>query len=237
MAQEPIDAGDDSGATVNFMRLTKLGHACVRIEHGGTTLVLDPGVFTEEDAVEGADAVLVTHEHPDHYDAGRLRRTDAPVFTIGAVAALIGEDAPDVAERVTVVQPDEVWAVGGIGLQAIGELHAVIHPDLPRFHNSGYLMTLADGPDDSASTTIFHPGDALTGPGVPVDVLLAPVSAPWMKVSEGIDFARSVGTARNVAIHDRVYSEVGLGIADGHFGRILGAAGLDYVRLEDGSDL
>jgi L-ascorbate metabolism protein UlaG (beta-lactamase superfamily) len=212
------------------MRLTKFGHAGVRIEHGGTTLVLDPGVWTQRDAVEGVDAVLITHEHPDHYDPDHLRATDAPIYTIGAVAARIREDAPDVAERVTVVRPDEAWSVGDVDVRAIGELHAVIHPELPRFHNSGYLMTL-DG------TTVFHPGDALTGPGVPVDVLLAPVSAPWMKVSEGIDFARSVGAARNVAIHDRVYSDAGLGIADGHFGRILGASGLDYVRLPDGSDL
>lgn len=224
-------------ATVVGMRLTKFGHAAVRIEHDGTTLVLDPGTWSQRESVDGVDAVLITHEHPDHYDPERLRRTDAPVYTIGAVAARIREDAPDVAERVTVVRPDEAWAVGAIGLTAVGELHAVIHPDLPRFHNSGYLMTLSDGPDDSAGTTVFHPGDALTGPGVPVDVLLTPVSAPWMKVSEGIDFARAVGAPRNVAIHDRVYSEVGLGIADGHFGRILGAAGLDYVRLEDGADL
>ncbi|WP_435770043.1 MBL fold metallo-hydrolase [Nocardioides sp. SYSU DS0651] len=220
------------------MRLTKFGHAGVRIEHDGTVVVVDPGVWTEREAVDGVDAVLVTHEHPDHYDPDHLRATDAPIHTIGAVAARIREDAPDVAERVHVVRPDDSWTIGdtggdtrgGIGVRAVGELHAVIHPELPRFHNSGYLLTVGD-------TTVFHPGDALTGPGVPVDVLLVPVSAPWMKVSEGIDFARSVGAARNVAIHDRVYSEAGLGIADGHFGRILGAAGLDYVRLRDGSDL
>jgi L-ascorbate metabolism protein UlaG (beta-lactamase superfamily) len=190
-------------------------------------------VWTQREAVEGVDAVLITHEHPDHYDPDNLRATEAPIFTIAAVAAQIREGAPDLAERVTVVEPDESWTVGGSGglaVRAVGELHAVIHPDLPRFHNSGYLLSLGD-------TTVFHPGDALTGPGVPVDVLLAPVSAPWMKVSEGIDFARSVGAARNVAIHDRVYSDAGLGIADTHFGRILGAAGLDYVRLPDGSDL
>ncbi|HWJ81922.1 MAG TPA: MBL fold metallo-hydrolase [Nocardioides sp.] len=216
------------------MRLTKLAHACVRIEHDGTTLVLDPGVFTDPDAVDGADAVLITHEHPDHYLADRLRRSDAPVFTIGAVAAQVREEAPDVAERVTVVRPDEEWSIGPVAVRAVGELHAVIHPELPRVDNSGYLLTLGSG---DGATRVFHPGDALTGPGVPVDVLLAPVSAPWMKVSEGIDFARSVGAARNVAIHDRIYSEAGLGIADGHFGRFLGAAGLDYRRLAEGTDL
>lgn len=212
------------------MRLTKLGHSCVRIEHAGTTVVIDPGVFTEPGAVDGADVVLITHEHPDHCDPGHLRRTDAPIRTIAAVADRIREDAGDVAERVTVVTPGESFAAGAIGVTAVGELHAVIHPELPRVHNSGYLL-------DVGGAAVFHPGDALTGPGQPVDVLLAPVCAPWMKVSEGIDFARSVGAPRNVAIHDRIYSEAGLGVVDGHFGRFLAAAGLDYLRLADGADL
>lgn len=212
------------------MRLTKFGHSAVRIESEGTTVLLDPGVWTQRESVDGVDAVLITHEHVDHYDPEHLRATDAPIFTIAAVAAQIRDTAPDVAERVTVVAPDQAWQVGTIGVRAIGELHAVIHPDLPRFHNSGYVLTVGD-------QTVFHPGDALTVPGLPVDVLLAPVCAPWMRASEGIDFARSVGAARNVAIHDRVYSAEGLGIIDGQFGRLLGARGLDYVRLPDGSDL
>ena len=212
------------------MRLTKLGHSCVRIEHDGTVVVLDPGGFTEEGAVDGADAVLITHEHPDHFHPDHLRRTDAPIFTIAAVAGRIREDAPDLAERVTVVAPGEELAVGRIPVTVVGEKHAVIHPELPHFDNSGYLL-------DLGGTTVLHPGDALTAPDRTIDVLLAPVCAPWMKVSEGIDFARSVGAPRNVAIHDRVYSAAGLGIVDGHFGRFLGAAGLDYVRLPDGAEL
>lgn len=212
------------------MRLTKFGHAAVRIEHDGTTVLLDPGMWTQRESVDGVDAVLITHEHPDHYDAENLRATDAPIYTIAAVAAQIRESAPDVAERVTVVSPDDTWTVGGVGVRAIGELHAVIHPDLPRFHNSGYLLTLGE-------QVVFHPGDALTVPGVAVDLLLAPVCAPWMRASEGVDFARAVGAARNVAIHDRVYSAEGLAIVDGQFGRLLGARGLDYVRLPDGADL
>ena len=212
------------------MRVTKFGHACVRIEHHGTTIVVDPGVFTEPSAVDGADAVLITHEHADHYSADVLRATDAPVFTIGAVAAQVAEDAPDVRERVTVVRPGEAWEAAGIPVQAVGELHAVIHPELPRYTNSGYLITLAE-------SRIFHPGDALTGPGVDVDLLLAPVCAPWMKIAEGIDFARTVGAPRNLAIHDRVYAEMGLASADAHFSRLLAATEQEYVRLADGTDL
>lgn len=210
------------------MRVTKFGHACVRVEHGGTSLVIDPGAWTGREALDGATAVLVTHEHLDHYLADHLRAVEAPVFTIDAVAAKIRQQAPDVAERVTVVAPGEEFDAG-VPVRAVGELHAVIHPDLPRFHNSGYLVT-------AGGTRLFHPGDALTGPGEPVDVLCAPVSAPWLKASEAVDFAREVGAPRNLAIHDRVYSETGLGIVDGHFGALL-PGHQSYVRIPDGSDL
>jgi L-ascorbate metabolism protein UlaG (beta-lactamase superfamily) len=211
------------------MRITKLGHSCVRIEHDGHTLVIDPGMFTEPEAVDGVDAVLITHEHPDHYRPEHLARTDAPVLTIDAVARRIAEDAPAISERVTVVAPGESFEAAGLPVRAVGELHAVIHPDLPRFHSSGYVVTLGD-------QRLFHPGDALTPPEEPVDVLCVVVSAPWMKASEAVDFARLVGAPRNLAIHDRIYSEAGLSIVDGHLGRLLPES-QSYVRLADGSDL
>jgi L-ascorbate metabolism protein UlaG (beta-lactamase superfamily) len=211
------------------MRITKFGHACVRIETGGATVVLDPGGFTEGEAVQGATAVLLTHEHPDHYDAGHLRATDARVFTIEAVAQRLRSDAPDVAERLTVVTPGESLDVG-VPVQVVGEKHAVIHPELPRVANSGYLLEVE-------GTLVFHPGDSLTVPEVAPDLLLLPVSAPWLKIGECIDFARDVGARRSLAIHDAVYSDAGLAIADGHLRRFLGERGLDYVRLQPGTDL
>jgi L-ascorbate metabolism protein UlaG (beta-lactamase superfamily) len=211
------------------MRIIKFGHACVRVEYDGVSVVIDPGAFTEVGALDGADAVLVTHEHADHYLPDSLRATDAPVFTIDAVATKIREDAPDVAERVTVVGPGEEFDAG-LPVRSVGELHAVIHPELPRFFNSGYVVTAGE-------EKVYHPGDALTPPENEVDLLCVPVSAPWLKASEAIDFARAVRAPRNLAIHDRVYSEAGLGIVDGHMNAFLPDAGQDYVRLADGAEL
>lgn len=210
------------------MRITKFGHACVRLEHDSTVVVVDPGMFTDAEAVDGADAVLITHEHPDHYLPEHLRRIDAPVFTIDAVAAKIRDEAPEVAERVTVVTPGESFDCG-IPVEAVGELHAVIHPDLPRFYNSGYLL-------DVGGTTVYHPGDSLTVPQQHVDVLCVPVCAPWMRTAEGIDFARAVGALQNLAIHDRIFSEAGLKIVDGHYGLLLPDTSA-YHRIADGADL
>jgi L-ascorbate metabolism protein UlaG (beta-lactamase superfamily) len=211
------------------MRITKFGHACVRLETGSHTIVLDPGSFTEPEAVDGATAVLITHEHADHYSVDHLRRTDAPIHTIGAVAAKIREDAPDVAERVTVVEPDQELDPGA-PTRVVGEKHAIIHPEMQHFDNSGYLI-------DVEGLRIFHPGDALTVPEGEVDLLLLPVSAPWLKISECIDFARDVGAPRSLAIHDKIYSDIALKMADGHLNRMLGERAQSFVRLRPGEDL
>ncbi len=213
------------GGYLGPMRLTKFGHSCIRVEHDGATLVIDPGVFTDPEAVDGADVVLITHEHPDHYFPDHLRRTDARIVTAPAVAAAF---EPDLAERVTQILPGEDLDVG-LPVRAVGEQHAIIHPDIPRVANSGYVIA-------AGGTTLFHPGDALTPPGVPVDLLCVVVSAPWMKASEAIDFARLVGAPRNLAIHDRTYSEAGLSIVDGHLQRLLPET-QSYLRLPDGADL
>ncbi|MEO5654225.1 MAG: MBL fold metallo-hydrolase [Marmoricola sp.] len=211
------------------MRITKHGHACVRLQTGAHTIVLDPGGFTEVEATDGATAVLITHEHADHYAVDHLRRTDAPIFTIAAVAARIGEDAPDLSERVTVVEPGQRLDVG-VPVSVVGEKHAVIHPEMHRFDNSGFLLEVED-------ITIFHPGDSLTLPEADVDLLLLPVSAPWLKVGECIDFARDVGAPRSLAIHDMVYSDLGLRLVDAHLDHMLGERAQSYVRLQPGQDL
>ncbi|GGR60767.1 L-ascorbate metabolism protein UlaG (beta-lactamase superfamily) [Nocardioides luteus] len=210
------------------MRITKFGHACVRIEHDGAVVVLDPGVFTQPEALDGATAVLITHEHPDHYHPPLLENNDAPIYTIGSVAAQIQKGAPAVHERTTVVKPGDTFDVG-LPVTAINEKHAVIHPELPHIDNSGYLIQAGD-------TKIFHPGDALDGPGQPVDVLFLPVSAPWARSADLIDFAREVGASKTLAIHDRVYSEAGSKTFDTQAGALIPAE-RGYVRLADGADL
>lgn len=210
------------------MRITKFGHACVRIEHDGQVLVIDPGSFTEREALDGATAVLVTHEHADHIDLEHLRASDAPVFTIDAVAKQTAA-APEVHERVTVVTPGQEFDAG-LPVKAVGEWHAVIHEEMPRFYNSGYVI-------DVGGTSVYHPGDSFTEPGRPVDVLLLPVSGPWLKLGESVDFARAVGAPRNLAVHELVSSDIGLALADGRLGAMLEQRGLGYERVPSGSDM
>jgi L-ascorbate metabolism protein UlaG (beta-lactamase superfamily) len=211
------------------MRIIKHGHACVRLETSTSAVVIDPGMFTALDAVDGATAVLITHEHADHWTPEMLSATDAPIFTIAAVADQIRAASPALAARITIVKPGDRVDVG-VPVTVVGTKHAVIHPELTHFDNSGYLVEIE-------GRTVFHPGDALTPlPSAP-DLLLLPVSAPWLRIAECIDYARDVGAVRSLAIHDAVYSEAGLGIVDGHLARFLAPQDQEYVRLRPGDEL
>lgn len=201
-----------------------MSHACVRLEKDGRTLVLDPGNFTEEDAALGADALLVTHEHPDHFDESRLRAAleanpAAEVWTLRSVADRLSAAFPG---RVHTVGHGDTFTAAGFDVQVHGELHAVIHPDIPRITNVGFLV---DG-------AVFHPGDALTVPDHPVDTLLLPVMAPWNKISEVIDYVREVKPRRAYDIHDALLTDLARPIYDRQIGAL---GGTDHSRLAPGA--
>ncbi|MFE7317940.1 MBL fold metallo-hydrolase [Streptomyces sp. NPDC057555] len=208
------------------MELTKKTHACVRIEKDGRTLVIDPGVFSEEDAAVGADAILVTHEHPDHFEEGRLRRAmeadpAAEIWTLASVADQLSAAFPG---RVHTVGEGDAFTAAGFEVEVHGQLHAVIHPDIPRITNVGFLL---DG------GTVFHPGDALTVPeDRTVETLLLPVHAPWNKIAEIIDYVRAVAPRRSVDIHDSLLQDRARPIYDSLIG---GLGGAEHGRLTPGA--
>lgn len=205
------------------LTLTKKTHSCVRLERDGQVLAIDPGGFSENDAAVGARAVLVTHEHPDHFSEARLRTAleadpAAEVWTLRSVAEQLAAAFPG---RIHTVGHGDTFTAAGFDVQVHGELHAVIHPDLPRVTNIGFLV---DG-------SVFHPGDALTVPDRPVDTLLLPVMAPWNKVSEVIDYVREVKPRRVIDVHDALLTDLARPIYDTHIGNL---GGSDHARLAPG---
>ncbi|TDB75723.1 MBL fold metallo-hydrolase [Micromonospora sp. KC723] len=206
------------------MQVTKYAHSCLRIEHDGGLLVVDPGVFGDAAAaLDGADAVLVTHEHPDHVDVEaltrRLEKNAVPVHGPASLAAVLG----DAAEALTPVTAGDTFTAAGVPVRAVGGRHAVIHPDIPVVENVGYLL---DG-------RVYHPGDALYVPsGVPVDILFAPIHAPWSKFAEVVDFIRAVAPRRAYALHDGLLNANGLGVLDRQYAAL---SRTDYHRVEPGT--
>ncbi|MEW2544730.1 MBL fold metallo-hydrolase [Streptomyces sp. NPDC047002] len=208
------------------MRFTKRKHACVRLEKDGRTLVIDPGGYSEDDAAVGADAILVTHEHPDHFDEGRLRAglEADPAAELWAPRSVADRIAAAFPGRVHTVGHGDAFAAAGFDVQVHGELHAVIHPDIRRIANSGYLV---DG-------AVFHPGDAFTVPGTRVETLMVPVMAPWNRIADVIDYLREVAPVRAVDVHDALLRDLARPTYDGLLGAL---GGTEHLRLAPGDSL
>ncbi len=208
------------------MRLTKLGHACVRLEKDGGVLVIDPGAFSGDAALDGADAVLVTHEHFDHVvpDSLRAALDGNPGLGLWAPAP-VAEQFADFGDRVHTVAHGDQLTAAGFGAHVYGSTHAVIHPDIPTCANVGFLV---DG-------EVFHPGDSYTVPEESAATLLLPASGPWHSTREMIDYARAVAPRRGFFIHDALLSETGLGVLDMFAGLAAGPNGATFTRLEPGA--
>jgi L-ascorbate metabolism protein UlaG (beta-lactamase superfamily) len=210
------------------MELTKHGHACVVLSEGERRLVIDPGAFTHPAALTGASAVLVTHEHADHFVPETLHAAleadpALEVWTNGSVAGRLD----GTGGRVHVVGDGDAVTVAGFDVHVHGELHAVIHPEIPRVANVGFLV---DG-------VVFHPGDALTVPGEPVATLLLPVHAPWSKTGELIDYVRAVDADQAYAVHDGLLNDTGLGVVGGLLGERGPGTPTPFSRLTPGDSV
>ena len=205
------------------MRFLKYSHACVRVESDAAVLVIDPGGLTERQALDGADAVLITHEHFDHLDVDALadelsKRPSVRIYTHPAVASQLG----DMSDAVTTVESGDAFEAAGFPIRAFGGLHAEIHPDVPRVPNLGFLV----------ADSLYHPGDSFDVPGdVEVDTLFVPISGPWLKLSESVDFVRRIRPRRAYALHDCLLSEAGFTVFDGNMARL---SECDYARLMPG---
>ncbi|MDJ1113600.1 MBL fold metallo-hydrolase [Microbacterium dauci] len=205
------------------MRVTKHEHACLRLETGGKTLIIDPGGFTLPlDDLSELAAVVLTHEHPDHWTPKHLEQLLAaapgtPIFGPAGVAAAASEF------DITVVAPGEAIEVGPFRLEFFGGTHNVIHASIPTIENVGVLV----------NETLYYPGDSYAVPGDrDVALLAAPVGAPWLKIGEAMDFVLAVRPARAFGTHDMTLSRIGL---DMHRSRLRWATeqgGGEFLDLE-----
>lgn len=203
------------------MRMTKYGHACVRLEKDGRSLVVDPGELTPEAAAtEGVDAVLITHQHADHYDLAKLWDVPAVYTCPGLARMLDGVDGfrERNGDRVHVVGDGDTFEVAGFRVRVAGEKHHLSHLDYPPCDNVGFLV------DDE----VFHPGDALTRVDVPT--LLLPAQAPWLTVPMQSAYLRAVAPERAFGIHDGLANEAGLAVVDGVLAMEADRAGREIRR-------
>lgn len=206
------------------MKVTKFEHSCVRIERDGAVLVIDPGPWADPAALDGVDAILITHEHLDHLDVDKLADALAkrPAVTVHAHEAVVAKLAALEGATQTVAS-GESFSAAGFGVRAYGGVHALVHPEMTPVPNLGFLV----------EESVYHPGDSFDVPvGAQVDTLFVPVSGPWLKLSESVGFVRAIGPRRVFALHDGLLNDRGHAVVDGSMSKL---ARCEYARLEPGT--
>ena len=179
------------------MKITKLGHCCLLIEINGMRIVTDPGVYAaEQEQFSNVDAVLITHEHPDHFHLDSLKKIlqnspnpDLKIITNRSVAKLL---EPEGIAYVLVEHGQSFSIEGKVTVEGFGTKHAEILPSISPADNTGYFV----------DNKFFYPGDAFTIPGKPVEVLALPVAGPWLKISESIAYAENIKPKACFPVHD-----------------------------------
>lgn len=172
------------------------------------------GIWSEPRALHGADGVLLTHEHVDHADVLRLRGLGIPV------TAPTAADLPGL--HTTGVRAGDTFTAAGFRITAVGGRHAPVLEGQNTCANLGYVV------EDS----LYHPGDALHVPDAPIETLLVPLQASWLKTSEAVAFVRSVQPERAFGIHDAQINERALASLNHWLGE---HGATDYRWLAPGS--
>ena len=201
------------------MRVTKFEHATLTIVDTGRTLIIDPGSFTAPlGELEEVVAIVLTHEHADHWTADHLDRI-LGMFPGTPIFAPEGVSKAAAAYDITVVHPGDVVEVDPFRLEFFGGRHALIHESIAVVDNVGVLVNDA----------FYYPGDSYAVPeGRSVKLLAAPVGAPWLKIGEAMDFVLAVAPRRVFATHDMTLSVAG---------RDMGRARLGWAAEQHGGEL
>lgn len=205
------------------MKITKLGHCCLLIETKGKRILTDPGSYTVEahSRLENIDYVLFTHEHQDHYHLTSLRtilekNPQALVYANGSVSELLEKE--EIAH--TKISHGETISLGEIAVVGIGEKHAQMHSSIPLSANMGFFI----------DNRLWYPGDAFTNPERPVEILALPVSGPWMKIGDAIDYALTLKPKVAFPVHDGTR----FGSAHNLPAKILPENSIEFVAMVEG---
>ena len=215
------------------MKLTKLEHAGMTLEKLTSRLIIDPGKFTTPlTEVSGTVAVVVTHEHDDHWTPEQLARVaernrDLRVFApAGAAERILATDVVSKA-HIEPVQAGDAVEVGPFTLRFYGGVHAEIHRSLPRVDNVGVVV----------NDTFAYSGDAYDLPPGPdgepleVETLAVPTYGPWMRIADSLDFIESVRPRRVLGVHEMLLSKAGKELARTRLAAAVEAVGGAYLEL------
>lgn len=205
------------------MKITKYEHSCIEVKEGNNRLIIDLGIFSKSfNDYFSIDAVVITHEHQDHFDPEQVKtiienNPDVQIITTSQVVGVLNSKNAQIAKL------DKEYILGKLRLKFFGEKHE--------------LFTDVENIAVLVNDEFYHPGDSYTLPDVPVEILSAPASAPWLRITEASKFISDIRPKIAFPSHNALLSEIGESI---HY-RILSNAAkeakIDWKVLKPGESI
>ncbi|MFA6094630.1 MAG: MBL fold metallo-hydrolase [Candidatus Paceibacterota bacterium] len=211
------------------MKITKFGHCCLLVEVRGVRILTDPGSFSVgQDVVGKVNLVLITHEHQDHIHIDSLKNIlsnnpQATIITNTAVGKLLEKE--NIA--FVLLEDGQKYNYEKLSIEGVGKDHAFMFQGIPVVQNTGFLI----GGD------LFYPGDAFPKISQKFSVLALPVSGPWMKLSEALEYAEMVKPKICFPVHDALLSQVGMNVTCRISKMVLEKSGIEFREIKIGEEM
>lgn len=206
------------------MTIKKFLHSCILLEKDGKKLLFDPGAFSfiegklKVEDIGAVDAILITHNHVDHYDPQVLKDLQklgtAKIYTILEISELLIKEGLESE----VLEPGTTVQIVGFEVKILLAKHEPLPISCP--FNVAYLI---DG-------TILNPGDSYNPEGVSTcETLLLPIAGPWATLIGAMSLVDKVKPKKVIPIHDAIIKDFMLERMYGMLKKVLDEKGIEFI--------
>jgi L-ascorbate metabolism protein UlaG (beta-lactamase superfamily) len=195
------EAEDKIQTSQGEIEVHPIHHAAMVLGWNGKVILVDPA--PQQDAPEGSDVtaeyrsmaapnvILITHEHPDHFNVDILNVVARDGVKIVAPQSVADKMPDELKSKTTVMANGDTGDFDGIAIEAVPAYNTT--EDRLKFHpkgrDNGYVLTLGDKHVYIAGDTEDTPEmRAMTG----IDVAFLPMNLPYtMDVEHAADAVKA----------------------------------------------
>lgn len=158
-----------------------IGHGTLMIDFNGKIIHIDPcGMFADYSMLPKADIILVTHEHPDHFDPKAI-----DFISKGNTQIILNAATFDKLKKGDVLKNGDKKTLAGIEIEAVPAYNTTAGKEKfhPKGRDNGYVITFGN-------KRIYLAGDTENVPEMAnlknIDIAFLPMNQPYTMTPEQV---------------------------------------------------